>query len=89
MPVTTDQTSIAFGRALRSLRLRLALTQEAFAQRCDSHRNYVGALERGETSPTLRVQLRLARGLGISLVELAGEVERQLAALESRGDDER
>jgi transcriptional regulator with XRE-family HTH domain len=78
MDSDSDPVTLAFGRALRSLRRQRRLTQETFARQCDSHRNYVGALERGETSPTLRVQARLATGLGISLTELAQEIDRQL-----------
>lgn len=79
-----DSVTLAFGHALRALRKQRGLTQDGFARRCDSHRNYVGALERGETCPTLRVQLRLARGLGISLTELTREVERRLEEEEDR-----
>jgi len=78
MDSDSDHVTVAFGRALRALRRQRRLTQESFARQCDSHRNYVGALERGETSPTLRVQARLADGLGISLTQLAQEIDHQL-----------
>jgi transcriptional regulator with XRE-family HTH domain len=41
----------------------------------DLHRNYVGAIERGEINPTLRVLLKLARGLGVPLSELLADAE--------------
>jgi transcriptional regulator with XRE-family HTH domain len=85
MASASDSVTIAFGRALRALRRQRGLTQEGFARLCDSHRNYVGALERGETCPTLRLQLRLARGLEISLSQLTVEIERQLEGLEPDG----
>jgi transcriptional regulator with XRE-family HTH domain len=42
------------------------------------HRNYIGAIERGEINPTYRTLRRLAGGLGVTvteLVRLAEDVE--------------
>lgn len=55
---------IALGRAVRELRARRGLSQEQLGFRCDLHRNYVGAIERGEINPTFRILLKLERGLG-------------------------
>lgn len=59
-----------FGRALREFRARTGDSQEALAQASCLHRNYVGAIERGEINPTLRVLMKLAHGLGRPLSEL-------------------
>jgi Helix-turn-helix len=42
----------------------------------DLHRNYVGAIERGEINPTFRVLLKLERGLQLPLSEVVCCYER-------------
>ena len=61
---------ITFGRAIRELRARRGLSQELLGLHGGLHRNYVGAIERGEINPTLRTMLRLERGLGFTLGEI-------------------
>jgi transcriptional regulator with XRE-family HTH domain len=39
------------------------------------HRNYVGAVERGEMNPTYAVLLKLSRGLAMPVSELVAESE--------------
>ena len=68
----------AFGRAVRELRTRRGYSQEVLGQHANVHRNYVGAVERGEINPTLRVVLKLVRGLDIGLDELVAVYLRQL-----------
>jgi len=43
------------------------------------HRNYVGAIERGEINPTFRTLLSLTAGLALPLLELIQLYERQAA----------
>jgi transcriptional regulator with XRE-family HTH domain len=57
----------ALGRAVRELRARRSLSQEALGFAADVHRNYVGAIERGEINATFRILLRLIRGLRVPL----------------------
>jgi len=52
------------------MRVRFGLSQEGLGFHTGLHRNYVGALERGETNPTFSTLLRLARGIDINLSEL-------------------
>jgi ribosome-binding protein aMBF1 (putative translation factor) len=66
----------ALGLVVRYTRARRALSQEELGDRSELHRNYVGAIERGEINPTFRVLLKLARGLGLPLSELIREQER-------------
>jgi transcriptional regulator with XRE-family HTH domain len=68
----------AFGRAVRELRARRGFSQEVLGQHADLHRNYVGAIERGEINPTLHVVLKVARGLDVGLDELVAVYLRQL-----------
>jgi DNA-binding XRE family transcriptional regulator len=42
------------GFAIRILRHRRAVSQEQLGFDCDLHRNYIGAIERGEINPTFR-----------------------------------
>lgn len=69
------------GRAIRELRARCGLSQEALGAVADVHRNYVGAMERGEINPTFRVLLKVASGLGVPFSELAVVYERQKEGL--------
>jgi transcriptional regulator with XRE-family HTH domain len=65
----------ALGRTVRVLRTMRGLSQEELGYRADLHRNYVGAIERGEINPTFRVLLKLECGLGIPLSELMTRYE--------------
>ena len=56
---------IIFGRNVRALRLRRALSQEKLAELADLHRNYVGGVERGERNISLINIVKLAHGLGV------------------------
>lgn len=67
----------ALGAAVRELRARRGLSQERLGECGGLHRNYVGAIERGEINPTLRVLLKLCHGLAIPLAELVDVYERQ------------
>jgi len=72
---------VAFGRAVREMRVRRGFSQESLGVSADLHRNYVGAIERGEINPTLRVIRKLARALTMrasELLALSEEREREL-----------
>jgi transcriptional regulator with XRE-family HTH domain len=66
----------AFGRAVRLERARREMSQEELGFRARLHRNYVGAVERGEINPTLRVMLKFAHGLEVPLSQLIADAER-------------
>ncbi|MGN6189250.1 MAG: helix-turn-helix domain-containing protein [Conexibacter sp.] len=68
----------ALGAAVRELRARRGMSQEELGARADLHRNYVGAIERGEINPTFRVLLKLEDGLGLPLAELVRLYERNI-----------
>ena len=61
---------IVLGRAARELRARRDWSQEELSQHSGLHRNYVGAIERGEINATFRTLLALCRGLDLSLSDL-------------------
>lgn len=66
----------ALGLAVRGLRGQQGISQEELGSRAGLHRNYVGAIERGEINPTFRVLLKLERGLRIPLIEMVETFDR-------------
>jgi len=77
----------ALGRAVRELRARRGFSQEQLGIRSDLHRNYVGAIERGEINATFRVLMKLTHGLHIPFSELIDVFERQRAWAVARGEE--
>lgn len=65
--------NLILARRLRALRAERGLSQEEFADRCDLHRTYIGAIERGERNVTLNTLHSIARALGTSSAELISE----------------
>ncbi len=68
----------ALGAAVRESRARRGLSQEGLGFAAGLHRNYIGALERGEVNATFRTLHRLTIGLRISLSDLIVIYERHL-----------
>jgi transcriptional regulator with XRE-family HTH domain len=58
------------GKKIAELRKKRGLSQESFADECQFHRSYMGALERGEKNVTIAMLVRVTRALKISLSEL-------------------
>ena len=61
---------IRFGRALRRQRLRLGVSQEAFADMCQLDRTYIGGIERGERNVALVNIEKIAKTLRLTIAEL-------------------
>jgi transcriptional regulator with XRE-family HTH domain len=59
-----------FGKAVKELRLKRALSQQQLADACGLDISYVGQIERGQRNPTLGVMQGLASVLGVKLSEL-------------------
>jgi len=57
---------VQFGKTVRDLRIKRRFSQEAFADEADVDRSYMGAIERGEFSPTISMVYRIARALRIA-----------------------
>jgi transcriptional regulator with XRE-family HTH domain len=66
----------AFGRELRKLRLKNNISQEELAGRSGYHRTYIGQLERGEKSPSLRTLFDLAATLNFLPSTLVKTIEK-------------
>lgn len=63
-------TTIAFGAAVRALRVERGFAQEAFAAHAGMDRSYFGAIERGEFNVSLETMVRVAAGLDVRPSEL-------------------
>ena len=74
------------GANLRALRKERGLSQEDMGEFLGIDRTYVGAIERGERNPSLRVVQDLADGLGILAIELLdGDIARAKAGVAGTG----
>lgn len=68
--------SKAFGEALRQLREKRGLSQEAAALACGIDRSYYGKIERGMKSPTLGTVWKIADALEVQASGLLAHTER-------------
>jgi transcriptional regulator with XRE-family HTH domain len=67
---------MAFGQAIKRLRLKNGLSQERLAELAEIHRTYIGDVERGTRNIALVNMSRIAQALGIRLSRLIFEMER-------------
>ena len=68
-----------FGIALRDLRKQRGLSQETLAFESGYHPTYIGQLERGRKSPSLRTIVSVASVLGVLPSQLLQGFETHLA----------
>lgn len=73
-----DELQVALGKRIRGRRLQLGFSQESFADHCELHRTYMGAIERGERNVTIHTLITVAKGLGTNLSELLSGIEDQI-----------
>jgi transcriptional regulator with XRE-family HTH domain len=71
-----EELAVKFGALVRRLRLEQDLSQERLAELCGMHRNYVGAIERAERTPSIVAADKLARALGTTLSGMFSELDR-------------
>jgi transcriptional regulator with XRE-family HTH domain len=55
----------ALGRVLRALRATKHLSQDELAHQSGYSRNYIGLVEQGKTSPSVRALFNIATALGV------------------------
>lgn len=67
----SDQPQPALGKAIRELREKRGATQEAIAHDASITTATLGVIERGLSNPTWATLKRIAKALGVSMVELA------------------
>jgi len=68
----------AFGGVLRAIRKERGLSQEALAFESGYHATYIGQMERGQKSPSLRTIMNLAGVLRTPGSEMLRRVEGRL-----------
>lgn len=62
-----------FARNLRKFRTIRKLSQEDLAELADLHRTYIGSVERGERNISIDNMERLAKALGLRVLDLVRE----------------
>lgn len=65
-----DSLSSKIGIKIRLLRTKNKISQESLAFMSGLNKNSIGAIERGESSPTVDTLDKIAKALGMSLIEL-------------------
>ena len=70
MTEATREEGAIFGPHLREMRTARGLTQSELAERSRSNVIFISRLERGVTTPTLGMLLRLSEALGCRLYDL-------------------
>ena len=68
-----DEFSRAFGSKLRDARNEAGLSQGDLAERVDLSRTSITNIEKGNQQPTLKLAVKLAEEVGVSLSELLDE----------------
>ena len=66
----------AFGEVLRRIRHKRHMSQQDLADRSGYHRTYIGLLERGGKSPSLRTIWNIAKTLQVNPSEVLKQAER-------------
>ena len=67
--------AVNFGQALRKCRTEKNVSQEALAFESNVDRVFISHIEQGIKQPTITTIVKLARGLGISPVELVSAMD--------------
>ena len=65
------------GQAVKAVRERQGKTQEEVSRRSGLHPTYISDIERGARNPSFEALTRLAKGLGVSMAEIAAEYDRR------------
>jgi transcriptional regulator with XRE-family HTH domain len=73
-----SQILLAFGQAVRKRRLEIGLSQEAFAEKSQLHRTYIGGIERGKRNVALLNLIQIAQALEITPEELLARISANL-----------
>ena len=74
MPVR-DKTLAAFGRNVARIRAERGFSQDKLAEKADLDRTYLSGIERGVRNPGIKVVIRVARALGVTVDQLCKGVD--------------
>jgi transcriptional regulator with XRE-family HTH domain len=81
-----SEAHLAYGRAIREVRLAAGLSQERLALEAGVDRTFVSGIERGEKNPSLATLLKLADKIGVPVSVIAARAEN-LRARDSASKD--
>ena len=76
-----DDPQVGLGKAIRELRTKAGLSQEALGEQAKIHATWISHIESGRINPTWGNVRRIAKGLDVELAQLAAlaeEFERNL-----------
>ncbi len=76
-----EELARRFGELVRRLRLERGLSQERLGEISGLHRNYIGAIERAERTPSIVTADKLAKALGTTLAGVFSQVEQNANSL--------
>ncbi len=62
--------NIKIGKKIKLERVKRDLSQDKLGEIANISKNFVGAIERGESSPTIETLEKIANAFGISLTDL-------------------
>jgi transcriptional regulator with XRE-family HTH domain len=74
-PYAKEPALVAFGAAMRAIRVGKGISQEDLANDSGIDRSYLGAIERGEQNAGLLHLVRIAAALGVPLADLVSSAE--------------
>ena len=73
-----NDVALAFGRALRKLRLETGMTQEQLGFEADLQRKYVSELEHGLKQASVTTLFKVAHALGVKPSKFVSMVDAEL-----------
>jgi len=73
METYEEKLLMQLANKIKKQRLKLNLSQEKLAQKCDFDRTYISLLERAKRNPSYLSLIKLCKGLEIELIELLKE----------------
>ena len=71
------------GKRVKKMRKSVKITQQKLAEKVGLSDKYIGAIERGERSPSVKTLDKIANALGIELLELFYFEEDEVASKET------
>lgn len=70
MPKSLNSTLKALGRKIQKLRKAQKITQEELAEIVGISRVYMGYIEQGRESPSLKLLIKLSKKMGVKVEDL-------------------
>lgn len=71
-------SAVAFGRAVRELRVERGISQEELGLRSGLSRGFFGKVERGDANPTFETIIKVSAGLELPAADVVARAQRFL-----------